>query len=146
MHNSLPPSTPSCKLSPYIRAFFLFIDSFENLFENLYKKTKKHYVSLLQILWNCANILFTNYWFVILSVKVWSLLHFRFYGKYNLLLFVYKLKFPLHYINQALIIIRSISVPDYYLVSFLIKPIETNENHVQNTHDDLPCIMCIDTI
>ena len=44
MHNSLPPSTPSCKLSPYIRAFFLFIDSFENL----YKKTKKHYVSLLK--------------------------------------------------------------------------------------------------
>lgn len=38
MHNSLPPSTPFCKLSPYIRAFFLFIDSFENLFENLYKK------------------------------------------------------------------------------------------------------------
>jgi hypothetical protein len=31
--------------SPYIRAFFLLIDSFENLFENLYKKTKKHYVS-----------------------------------------------------------------------------------------------------
>ncbi len=48
MHNSLPPSTPFCKLSPYIRAFFLFIDSFENLFENLYKKTKKHYVSLLK--------------------------------------------------------------------------------------------------
>ena len=41
MHNSLPPSTPSCKLSPYIRAFFLFIDSFENLFENLYKKNKE---------------------------------------------------------------------------------------------------------
>lgn len=59
---------------------------------------------------------------------------------------MYKLKFPLHYINQALIIIRSISVPDYYLVSFLVKPIETNENHVQNTHDDLPYIMCIDTI
>ena len=40
MHNSLPPSTPFCKLSPYIRAFFLFIDSFENLFENLYKKNR----------------------------------------------------------------------------------------------------------
>lgn len=38
MHNSLPPSTPSCELSPYIRAFFLSIDSFENLFENLKKK------------------------------------------------------------------------------------------------------------
>lgn len=37
----IPPSTPSCKLSPYIRAFFLFIDSFENLFENLYKKNKE---------------------------------------------------------------------------------------------------------
>lgn len=30
----------------------MLIDSFENLFENLYKKTKKHYVSLLQMLWN----------------------------------------------------------------------------------------------
>ena len=27
--------------SPYIRAFFLFIDSFENLFENLLKKVVK---------------------------------------------------------------------------------------------------------
>ena len=33
-----------------------------------------------------------------------------------------------------------------YLVSFLVKPIETNENYVQNTHDDLRFIMCIDTI
>lgn len=46
MHNSLPPSTPSCKLSPYIRAFFLLIDSFENLFENLLKKSGKN---------NCEN-------------------------------------------------------------------------------------------
>lgn len=37
-------------------------------------------------------------------------------------------------------------IPDYYLVSFLVKQIETNENYVQNTHDDLRCIMCIDTI
>lgn len=42
----IPPSTPSCKLSPYIRAFFLFIDSFENLFENLLKKSGKN---------NCEN-------------------------------------------------------------------------------------------
>lgn len=35
---------------------------------------------------------------------------------------------------------------DYYLVSFLVKPITTNENYVQNTQDDLCCIMCIDTI
>lgn len=41
MHNSLPPSTPFLRISPYIRAFFLFIDSFENLFENLYKKNKE---------------------------------------------------------------------------------------------------------
>ena len=39
MHNSLPPSTPSCVKSLYIKAFLLFIDSFENLFENLYKIT-----------------------------------------------------------------------------------------------------------
>lgn len=38
----IPPSTPSCKLSPYIRAFFLFIDSFENLFENLEKSGKNN--------------------------------------------------------------------------------------------------------
>lgn len=38
----IPPSTPSCKLSPYIRAFFLFIDSFENLL----KKSGKN---------NCEN-------------------------------------------------------------------------------------------
>lgn len=37
-------------------------------------------------------------------------------------------------------------IPDYYLVSFLVKPIETNENYVQNTHDDLRFIMCIDTM
>ena len=37
MHNSLPPSTPFLRISPYIRAFFLFIDSFENL----YKKNKE---------------------------------------------------------------------------------------------------------
>lgn len=37
-------------------------------------------------------------------------------------------------------------IPDDYLVSFLVKPIETNENYVQNTHDDLRFIMCIDTI
>lgn len=37
-------------------------------------------------------------------------------------------------------------IPDYYLVSFLVKPIETNENYVQNTHDDLRFIMRIDTI
>ena len=42
----IPPSTPFCKLSPYIRAFFLFIDSFENLFENLLKKSGKN---------NCEN-------------------------------------------------------------------------------------------
>ena len=49
----IPPSTPSCELSPYIRAFFLFIDSFENLFENLYKKTKKHFVSFF---YKCSGI------------------------------------------------------------------------------------------
>lgn len=38
----IPPSTPSCKLSPYIRAFFLLIDSFENLFENLKKSGKNN--------------------------------------------------------------------------------------------------------
>lgn len=37
-------------------------------------------------------------------------------------------------------------IPDYYLVSFLVKQIKTNEYYVQNTHDDLRCIMCIDTI
>lgn len=42
----IPPSTPSCELSPYIRAFFLFIDSFENLFENLYKKKQRNITSL----------------------------------------------------------------------------------------------------
>ena len=35
----IPPSTPSCVKSLYIKAFLLFIDSFENLFENLYKIT-----------------------------------------------------------------------------------------------------------
>lgn len=30
----IPPSTPSCELSPYIRVFLLFIDSFENLKKN----------------------------------------------------------------------------------------------------------------
>lgn len=38
----IPPSTPSCKLSPHIRAFFLLIDSFENLL----KKSGKN---------NCEN-------------------------------------------------------------------------------------------
>ncbi len=38
----IPPSTPFLRISPYIRAFFLFIDSFENLL----KKSGKN---------NCEN-------------------------------------------------------------------------------------------
>lgn len=62
----IPPSTPSCELSPYIRAFFLFIDSFENLFENLYKKNKE---TLRLFVTNALELikykLFTNHWFAI---------------------------------------------------------------------------------
>lgn len=38
----IPPSTPFLRISPYIRAFFLSIDSFENLFENLKKSGKNN--------------------------------------------------------------------------------------------------------
>ena len=90
MHNSLPPSTPSCKLSPYIRAFFLFIDSFENLFENLYKKTKKHYVNVIKLRndgfeGNTKNVLLffmenLNF-FVDIQVEICGLLSFLIIGQ-----------------------------------------------------------------